>query len=406
MARRRRITAGLAAAAIAAIGCGSPTVVRVIDGREVEGRYVSEYAYTLYAIGADAEAKNDLGMALQAFEAAAEEDPESPQIWARIGSIRCRSKVPPGAADEAFERARELDPDYEPLAREEARCALFRGQNARALELAKRAFELDPDSEEPVLLYASVLANAGRRDEARRLAEELSIRRPSSMTALRELRNFTVLTKDHAATADASKRLAELGKAGRGTEVQADITLGTGAARPEGGEAAALVEVDAALAAGDLKAARKLSRRARLASAEIAVRAAANARVAAAREQAELVLGADPGDTSARVALAVAADLGKDAALLGRALEGIPERISPPSPLARLLFAEVLVRRVSAEAAGLWLGVSGGALEDQEPFREALKSGSDPLLQAVARRVIASLSGLGGPAKAPAKSIP
>lgn len=382
-----------AAAAISGIACVSPTVVRVIDGREVEGRFISEYAYTLYAIGADAEAHNDLATALQAFEAAAEEDTESPQLWARIGALRCRTGAPPEGADEAFGRARDIDPDFEPLAREEAQCALLRGQKDKALGLARRAFELDPDSEEPVLLYATMLANAGRVDEAVRLAQELTIRRPSSMTALRELRRFTVLTPNQAATADAARRIAELNKAGRGTEVQADITLGAGAARQEGGDAAALVAVDAALANGNLKEARKLGRRARIGPAEIAVRAAANAQISLAREQAELVLGADPSDTSARIALAVAADLAKDAALLERALSNIPEAgpLSPPSPLARLLFAEILYRRVGPGEARTWLGLSDAPLENQEPFVLGLRPNAEPLLKAVGNRVMQSL---------------
>jgi tetratricopeptide (TPR) repeat protein len=396
LGRRLSVTAVLAAAAL---GCASPTVVRVIDGREVEGRFISEYAYTLYAIGADAEAHKDLATALQAFEAAAQEDAESPQIWSRIGAIRCRGSGPPEEADEAFEEARDLDPDFEPLEREQARCALHRGQKEKALEHAKRAFELDPDSEEPVLLYATLLATVGRFDEAVRLVQELTIRRPSSMTALRELRNFTVFTKNQSATADASRRIAELNKGGRGTEVQADITLGAGAARPEGGDAAALEAVDAALAEGDLKLARKLGRRAHISPAEIAVRAAANAHIPLAREQAELVLGADPSDTSARIALAVAADLARDTEVLKRALAELPPggagSLAPPSPLARLLFAELLYRRIGPDAARMWLGLEDAPLENQEPFREGLKlyAPTEPLLHAVLRRLVGSLKG-------------
>jgi hypothetical protein len=65
MVRRRRLSVAAALAGLlgAALGCASPTVVRVMDGREVEGRFISEYAYTLYAIGADAEAHKDLAMA-------------------------------------------------------------------------------------------------------------------------------------------------------------------------------------------------------------------------------------------------------------------------------------------------------------------------------------------------------
>ncbi len=389
---------GLIAALVAAapLGCASQTVVRVIDGREIEGPFVSEYAYTLYAIGADAEAHGDLSTALQAFEAAAEEDPDSPQTWTRIGAIRCRLKA--SDPDAAFERARELDPDFEPLAREEAQCALLRGQMAKAVEHARRAFELDPDNEAPVLFYASVLALVGRSKEAVGILQELTIRRPWSMRALRELRSYTIMTKDQAATADASRRLAQLRNPGRATDVQADITLGAGAARLEGGEAAGLEALDAALAEGNLKLARKLGRQVRIVPAEIAVRAAALGKSLLAREQAELVLGADPSDSGARVALVVAADLARDTALLDRSLAELPPVSAGPLPqpslLARLLFAEVLYRRVGAAAARAWLGLADGPVHDQEPFRGHLKANSatDPLLLAVLRRVAERLS--------------
>jgi tetratricopeptide (TPR) repeat protein len=369
----------------------------VIDGREVEGRYISEYAYTLYAIGADAEAHKDLAMALQAFEAAAQEDAESPQIWTRIGAIRCRTAQAQGA-DEAFETARDLDPDFEPLAREQATCALAQGQKNKALELAKRAFELDPDSEEPVLLYARILAIVGRSTEALRLLQELSLRRPSSMTALRELRSLALGMKDQAAAEQASKRLAALRRGGRGTEVQADITLGAGAGPSEGGPFAALEAVDAALRDGDLKSARKLARRTELVPADIAVRAAALGKARLAREQAELVLGAEPTEVSARIALAVAADLAQDTALLERTLAALPPAsagaLSPPSLLARMLFAELLFRRVGDQAARLWLGLADGPVQNQDPFKERtqVNSFTEPLLFTVLWRVLLTLS--------------
>jgi tetratricopeptide (TPR) repeat protein len=403
---------GLIAALIAAapLGCAAQTVVRVIDGREIEGPFISEYAYTLYAIGADAEAHGDLATALQAYEAAAEEDPDSPQTWTRIGAIRCR--LDPDDPGAAFERARALDPDFEPLEREQAQCAIERGEMAKAVEHARRSFELDPDNEAPVLLYASVLARVGRSKEAVLLLQELTIRRPWSMRALWELRSYTIMTKDQAATADASRRLAQLRNPGRATDVQADITLGAGAARLEGGEAALLEALDAALAEGNLKLARKLGRQVRLVPAEIAVRAAALGKSVLAREQAELVLGADPSDNGARIALVVAADLARDTALLGRSLAELPpvSAGSQPSLLARLLFAEVLYRKVGADAARAWLGLPDGPVHDQEPFRGHLKANgaADPLLSVVLRRVAESLSA--GPQasspKAPGKPSP
>jgi hypothetical protein len=112
------------------------------------------------------------------------------------------------------------------------------------------------------------------------------------------------------------------------------------------------------------------------------VRAAALGRAAEAREQAELVLGADPADTSARIALAAAADLAGDPAAVAAAMRAIPARGTAPSPLARLVFAEALARRVGPDAARAWLG----------PAWPDAPASDDPLLAATAARVRTALS--------------
>jgi tetratricopeptide (TPR) repeat protein len=380
-ARARALAAGLVFGAVIA-GCGAPSVVRMIDGRAVEGRFISEYAYALYAIAADAEAHGDLTTALGAFEAAAQEDEESPQIWTRIGGLRCRIREEAARAPEAFERARELDPDYEPLHREQAECALLRRRIDEARGHAARAVELDPNSEEPTLLYASILEASGRRAEAQTALRELAIRRPTSLRALRALRDLSARMGDTITAEQASEKLTRL--AGP-SSTSSESTGGRPPGAPSGEiRASALGAVDAALANGDLQAARRLGRRARVLSSELAVRAAALGRASIAREQAELVLGADPSDSSARIALAVAADLAKDAALLERALADLPPAAGPPlplpSPLARLLFAELLDRWTGLDAARAWLGPEGAAgARVQVP--------ADPLLARVEKRV-------------------
>jgi Tfp pilus assembly protein PilF len=379
----------------------------MIDGRPVEGRFITEYAYALYAIAADAEAHGDLATALQAFEAAAVEDDESPQIWTRIGGLRCRISGQASKAAEAFDRARELDADYEPLSRERAICALRRGRLAEAQEHAARSVELDPNSEEPALLRASIAEAAGKRDEARRALHELVIRRPMSLHAWRALHALAIRMNDAITSAHAAAKLEQLTfgaplsqRFGDGPSPEA----GLAEAKDEAAIAAmdarsSLMAIDAALAAGDLPQARRLGRRARILPSELAVRAAALGRADVARAQAELVLGADPSESSARIALAVAADLGRDAALLERALTDFPTASGPPlpqpSPLARLLFAELLERRASAEAARLWLGPEGlkGA---PDPSRQG--GGIDPMLARVDKRVRERLA---APAKAP-----
>jgi hypothetical protein len=143
---------------------------------------------------------------------------------------------------------------------------------------------------------------------------------------------------------------------------------------------APLAELDDALRREDLDAAHRHARRAHLPLAEIAVRAAALGRAAPARSEAELVLAADPADLTARIALAVAADLAGDAGVLAAALASIPPSpaaLTPPSPLAALLFAELLDRRVDGDAARAWLGAQPAAAA----------APGDALLAAVSARV-------------------
>jgi len=107
----------------------------------------------------------------------------------------------------------------------------------------------------------------------------------------------------------------------------------------------------------------------------LALRAAALGQSEFARDQAALVLGADPADTDARVAAVVAADLARDDAALARALTGVPDDLAPLSPLAALTLSEVLRHRVGDDAA--------------RPLREiagAVEKSEDPLMRTVAER--------------------
>lgn len=358
-------------ATLALAGCTEAGVIRVIDGREVEGRFISEVAYAYYARGADSEARGDLEAALAAYGAAAEDDKDSAEIWTRIGAVRCELKGQRGDPDEAFSRAEDHDADYEPLWRERARCAFAAGRFDVALAASARAVELDPEREDAAILHAAALTKLSRVDEARRELVALTIRHP--------------------AAAEGWAALAALGDAGparRATD--AGPGPGPGRRSPEAGmgrsaQVDPLAAIDAALTAGDLAGARRKARSARVLGADLAVRAAALGRLDLAREQAELVLGADPLDGGARIALAVAADLLGDTATLDQTMAGAPVALpAPPSLLARLLLAELLDRRVGLAAASAWLGPA------------PLTTGDDPLLRRVSDRVRARLAA--GPA--------
>jgi tetratricopeptide (TPR) repeat protein len=361
-----RRTAALSLLAIGAAGCASPTVARGVDGGVVEGRFISPRAYALYAIGADAEARGRLEEALAAYTEAEGDDPESADIWVRIGTLRCRFGGSAGDPDEAFGRALAIDPDYEPAFREWARCAAATGHLSRALGRVDRAILLDPDRDDGVLLRAEILERLKRPEDARRELRALTIRRPGSVEAWRALYAHEIRAGDTAAAEEAARRVRELApRHGDGLEQR------LAALRP-------LAELDLALSRGDLRRARRLALGADLPPAEVAVRAAALGRAREALDQAELVLGADPSSASALVALAAAADLAGDPAALARAWAAVPGPLDPavaPSRLARLLLGELLDRRVGREAAMAWLGSlpDAGGIDDALEARVATR---------------------------------
>lgn len=151
----------------AAAGCAAePRVVRVYDGRIVEGRYVSPEAYAAFLRGAMAEEAGDLKGALSAYAVAAGEDDDDPEIFARIGELRCRIDPKDGEADHAFTRALGLDATYASALAAKSRCALIRGRTDEAAELAQRAAAQDPSS---VAIESLVVrAGAARPDPAMR----------------------------------------------------------------------------------------------------------------------------------------------------------------------------------------------------------------------------------------------
>lgn len=348
-------------------GCAEPGVVRIVDGRPTLGRAISGQAYALYARAAQREAEGDLEGALRFYEAAAREDPDGAEIWTRVGALRCR--LAPTSADEAFELGKEADPAHAPLFVERARCALHRGDPPAAIAAAERAVALDPDDLDASILRAAAIERSGRGEEAVHALRALTVRHPGRAAAWLALFDLARRRGDAALALEAARRAREIAP---------DLAA---VLRPAVPALAPLAEIDAALRADDLGKARRLALRARLPAGELGLRAAALGRAALAREQADLVLGADPADASARIALAAAADLAGDAGALGEAMRSIPGRSTPPSPLARLLFAEVLARRAGADAARAWLDATAVGAADP----------ADPLLRETESRVLARL---------------
>jgi len=153
-------------------GCavGSSGVTRMANGVRYEGRFVNPEAYAAYLLGVEREARGKFAEALAAYLEAHAEDPDSPEIWARIGAVRCSSSEPkagPAAARASFERGLKTDPAYYGNYFERARCAERAGDFSSALGDATASVARRPDDEPANLLVARVLRSLGRAAEAR-----------------------------------------------------------------------------------------------------------------------------------------------------------------------------------------------------------------------------------------------
>ena len=341
-----RLLAALLVFLAAACG-GGPQVARIVDGHLVQGRFVQPEAYAAYLSGVIHENRGDLLAAEAAYVEAIRYDPHGAEIWARIGAVRCaRGMVTP--ALDAFRRADEIDPETEEVWTARARCHLGLGQTDLALAAALRAVALDPDRPDPIVLLARILEHAGRLDEALLWMDGLVLRDPSSAPAQRAMVDLAARTGDDPRRLAAMRALEQI--------------------RGDGFAKATISDVDDALLRGDTERARRLAVAAGVVGGALALRAVALGQSGFAREQAEIAAGADPSDSDARIAAAVAADLAGNDAALSKALSGLEARMTQPSPLGRALLAELVERRC------------GIGLEPESPRK------TDPLLSKVIER--------------------
>jgi hypothetical protein len=174
--------------------------------------------------------------------------------------------------------------------------------------------------------------------------EALAIRAPASAETFLALYEFARASHDDALARRAGERLLALAPR-HASMLEADVP----ALRP-------LPRLDAALRADDLPRARRVAQTRTSPSTEVALRAPALGRVSAgAQPSPKRLSGRRSGRTSARgsrwpsppISRAISAALG-EASACAPAQRGAWRRAI--SPLARLLFAELLDRRLGAEA--------------------------------------------------------
>jgi tetratricopeptide (TPR) repeat protein len=312
-------------------------VVRVVDGEELPGRFVSHLAYGAYARAALLEADGDLNGAVHAYGEALREDTRSKEIWTRIGALRCRLGA--SGAWEAFDRAAQIDAEYEPVWRERAHCHAREKRLDRALASAERALTLDPSLEETSVLIANLQRQRGKPKDAQRWLEGLVAVAPTSVPGYEALLELAVQTGDERLRERAALQLARLSPRRLPDLIRLEPRLSLPA------------RTDAALREGDLDQAQELALEAHMPKGRLAVRAAELGRADLAYEIAQRVLDADPRNGDAWVAALVAADRLRDEQAYGEVLKSRAPEMVAPSPEAAELLARLLERRVGSEAS-------------------------------------------------------
>ncbi len=350
----------------AASGCSGGKVVRVVDDVEVPGRFISDVAYAAYARGAEHEARGQYAEGLAAYAQAAASDPGSVEAWTRVGALQCRLDRE-DEAGVAFAEARDIDEDYEPLWRARALCAERRGDRSAALVAAKRAVGLDPERDETVLLYVRLLDADGQTEPAGRWLRALAILSPSKLPVWEALEAQARRGQDELWTRHAATQVRRLRER-------------LGQRRPVASDRSPWQLVDDALLAGDIVAARRYVRQARLDPRLLPARAIVLGHTALAAAEAEVRIDAEPADTDTRLALALAADLLGQGDRTSRRMGTLPATVAPLTEVGRLMLGELLLRHLGPAAAAQWLGrpISAG-VEGVNELRQRLREALQPL---------------------------
>jgi len=300
------------------ISCTSHTTTqRVVQGRIVEGRYIAPEAYAAVMHAELLAAQGQLKDAYAAYQEASDIAGYSAEIWTQLGALSCQLQR--NDYRDAFAHAEKLDPNYEPLWRERARCALNKGHLPRAVQTAQRATALDPDQPQNTELVARALA---------RMQDSVAA---AQWRNAFELRRHLALPQEEA-----------------GAPTSVALTASHRTRTPSAIEQQAALE--RSLRAGNLAAARVVAQKLRLDPTELALRALQLGLPQMALEQAQLVLLANPLDSDARVAALTSADLLRDDARFLDLLAA-PLRSSELRPGARAELIKLLARRALIEGS-------------------------------------------------------
>jgi len=387
----RRAT-GVAAAALAVLGCGAaPSVERAYDGRVIDGRFVPAEAYAAFLQGAVVEAQGDVAGALAAYETAARLDPAGPEAWTRVGAVRCTASATDRHADEAFARALAADPTYARAWEAEARCSLSRGRASEAAAQARRAAELDPSADGANVLLVRAGLSTDPATRGALVALTMTARDPLvawdalaawaqghadvALYARAQAEAVAFEPARRAAAERAAEELAGSGEIGAGRVLAAAAADAGEGPLPAGPRSlAARLAVDEAIARRDPGRVRRRATRARIGLEEAAGRALLEGADEVARDLAREVGASDAEATGASLVLATSA--GRD--VVGAAILAGKERGIPASGASWVALGAALVRLVDPSEARSMLAAI--------PHGEILP-GDDPVVRSAVRLV-------------------
>lgn len=381
---RRALLAASGLALLASACAREPSVMRAYDGDVVLGAFVEPDAYAWMLRGAIAEAGAHWPDALQAYEQAAAGAPRSPEVWTRIGAVRCEANPRDTGADQALDRALHLDAGYARAWSARARCAQARGDEAGAKAAAMRAAEIDPAADGSNVLLARADGSGGARGAAsadvstreRLVALTATARDPvvawEALETWAEARGDVALwsralvelarraPSKRDAIAGAAEALAGSGALGEARAVAAAAVDADTQPMGQGRALAARLAVDEAIARGDADAVRARATRGRIPLDEAAGRALLAGDTRLGRTLADEETFADPASRGARLVRAVAS--GGD---LVAAASDARAGDTKPSAAALVAFGAALARSVPpARAAAALRGTEAESIVD------------------------------------------
>jgi tetratricopeptide (TPR) repeat protein len=302
----------LSAGALSLLGCGSAQMTeRVYDGHRVVGPYVEPEAYAAYARGTYLEEHGDRPGAIAAYRQAQASDPASPAISTRLGALLCETDLRAGLEALPTDGAGRY---YAPAWAERARCLHGDHRPTEALQAARQAVALAPDNPTANLLIARLERERARPEAARAWLFAWILRDPNAAAFSGPIDEQGKLLGDPS--------LGALARSGRpsdpGTDPDADA-IGSRESPPL----------------------------------QVALQASATGDSRLVREQAELLLAANPKDGSALILALYAAACSLDEALFTKLLRESRASQLPAGELVPLM-TELLRARVGEDAAQGW----------------------------------------------------